>query len=107
GRLGARADARLAGITARTRVPAVAGGAIGFRRTRADARRWIAHARLVALVAGAADDQLATRADARLAGITARTRVPVVACGAIGFRRTGADARLLIALHRLRAMVPG
>src|SRR5262249_12014471 len=92
-RLAARRDAPLADIAARTRVPVVACSAIGFRRTGADTRRWIALSRLVALVAGAADDRLAARADARLAGIAARTRVPVVACSAIGFRRTGADTR--------------
>src|SRR5262249_7999594 len=92
-RLLARADARLADIAARTRVPVVACSAIGFRRTGADTRRWIAHSRLVALVAGAADDRLAARADARLAGIATRTRVPVVAGSAVALHRAGTCTR--------------
>src|SRR5262249_53307679 len=106
-RLAARADARLADIAARTRVPVVACSAIGFRRTGADTRRWIAHSRLVALVAGAADDRLAARADARLAGIVAPPRVPVVACSATGFRRTGALPRRRTTHSRVVALVAG
>src|SRR5262249_54827785 len=103
----AHADARLARIAARTGIPVVAGSAIGRRRTAADARRRIADSRLVTLVTGAAHDRLVARATARLAGIAARTRVPVVAGRAVRFRRTAADARRRIADARLVALVTG
>src|SRR5262249_51204316 len=103
----ARADARLAGITARTRVPVVARRAVGPHGAGACTRGRVADARLVALSTGAADDRVASGADAGLARVGLRARIAIVARGSVGLRRTGADARGGIADARIVTLIRG
>src|SRR2546425_854205 len=52
-------------------------------------------------------DRVVTRADARLARITTRAGIPVVAWGAVGLRGIGADTRRRVANPRLVALIGG
>src|SRR5439155_210801 len=82
-RVAARAGAVLAGVRLRAGVAVAAHGAVRLHRARADARRRVADPRLVALIAGRADDRRAGRAAAVLAGVGLRAGVPVVAAGGV------------------------
>src|SRR5437870_3009521 len=85
--------------------PADSDAAVGLGRIRAVPGCRVADVPRVALTRGVADDRVATQADARLARITSRAGVPVVAGRAVGLRGSGADAAGWIAPARLVALI--
>src|SRR5207245_9352467 len=91
-RVAARSHDRLAAVGLCAGVAVVAGAAVGLRRVRARPVRRGAGPRRVALIRGRADDRVAPRANAALAGVGLRAGVAVVAGGAVGLRRTQALA---------------
>src|SRR5262249_55955125 len=92
GRRPADAHARLTGVPLRAGVAVVAGAAVGLGRIRADPCRRVAGAGAMTLIAGGANDRVGPDAGARLAGVALRAGVGVVAGGAVGLGRIGADA---------------
>src|SRR5262249_27804743 len=71
-RIATRAHPGLATVGLRARIAVIARSAVGLRRIRARARRRIARARIVALVARRAGHGVASRADTRLADVRQR-----------------------------------
>src|SRR5206468_1283466 len=69
--------------------------------------RRITGAGVVALILGGADDGVAARAAAALAGVGLRAGVAVVAGGAVGLRRVRADAARRIAGAGVVALILG
>src|SRR5262249_5549595 len=106
-RIRPRADARLAGVTLRARVAVVAGRGVGLGRGRAGAGGGLAGARVVALIEGGADDLIRHRADARLAGVTLRARVAVVAGRGVGLVRVRAGAGGRLTGARVVTLIEG
>src|SRR5262249_59767387 len=84
------AGARLAAITLRARVPVVAAAAVGLGRVRARTGLRVAGTGAVALIGGRTLDGTAD-AGARLAAITLRAGVPVVAGAAVHLDRVRAE----------------
>src|SRR5207245_1791428 len=77
-RIGADADAGLAGVGLRAGAAVIAAAAVGPGGVAAGAGRGIADAGGVTLVGGHARDRIGAHADARLAGVGLRAGVAVV-----------------------------
>jgi hypothetical protein len=95
----------LAGVGLRTGVAVIADGAVRLRRIRADTRRLVADADIVALIGGGTDDRIAAGAGTSLAGVGTSAGVAVIADGAIGLRLVLAFARFMIANARFMALI--
>src|SRR4029077_2344409 len=106
-RVGAGADAGLAGVGVGAGVAVVTRGAVGLHRLGAHAGRGIAGARIVALVSGGADDGARAGAGPGLGGGGAGGGTAVVAQRAVRLRRPGAHAGRGIAGARIVALVSG
>src|SRR5205814_1670531 len=89
-RVTARTGAALARVGLRTRVAVITGGAVCLRRIRAGAARRVTCAGVVTLIGRAPDDRVTARTGAALARVGLRTRVPVIACGAVRLCRVRA-----------------
>src|SRR5205823_4954302 len=92
----ARAHAAPAGVGSRAGVVVVARAPVGLDRSRARAGGRVARPGVVTLVGHGADDEVAARAHAPLAGVGLRARVAVVAGAAVGLGgvRAGAGRRV-------------
>jgi hypothetical protein len=104
-RIAARAASCLTGIRLRAGIRIIARRTIGFVRVRANARRRIAYADIVALIQRDTRNRIATRASSRLAGIRLRARIRVIARRTIGFVRVRAHARGRIAYAHVVALI--
>src|SRR5206468_2248405 len=80
----AGANSPLTGVGLRARVPVIAGRAIRLSGVRAGPGGRVARPGVVTLVGHGADDEVAARARAPLAGVGLRARVAVVAGAAVG-----------------------
>src|SRR6185503_13733095 len=102
----AGARAALTGVGLRARIAVVAGRAVGLLRVGARARGDVADALGVALIRRRADHRIGSRAHARHTDVCLQAHVAlVVAAGAVGLERIGADAGRRIARADLVAVV--
>src|SRR5205823_1630281 len=97
----ARAHAVLAGVGLRAGVVVVARASVGLDRVRARAGGRVARPRVVTLVGHGADDEVAARAHAPLAGVGLRARVADVAGAAVGLGGVRARAGTRVARPRV------
>src|SRR5438876_731087 len=95
----------LAHVADGARVAVVAGRPVEHVRSRADARRRVARARVVTLVEGAAHDGRSRHAASREAHVAGRARVAVLARGAVGRQRRRAESRQRIARSGVVALI--
>src|SRR5207237_1144578 len=104
-RVRAGAHSRLTDVGLRACVPVVARGAIGPSGVRAGAGGRVARPGVVTLVRRGADDGVAARAHAPLAGVGLRARVVVVAGAAVGLGGVRARAGTRVARPRVVTLV--
>src|SRR5213078_316051 len=89
-RVTARTGAALARVGLCTRVAVITGGAVCLRRIRAGTVRRVTRARVMTLIGRGTDDWITARTGAALARVGLRTRVAVIACGAVRLCRVRA-----------------
>src|SRR5205823_5119277 len=104
-RVRAGANSPLTGVGLRARVPVIAGRAIRLSGVRAGPGGRVARPGVVTLVGHGADDEVAARAHAPLAGVGLRARVAVVAGAAVGLGGVRARAGTRVARPRVVTLV--
>src|SRR5207249_4478892 len=104
-RVRAGAHSPLTGVGLRARVPVIAGRAIRLSGVRAGPGGRVARPGVVTLVGHGADDEVAARAHAPLAGVGLRARVAVVAGAAVGLGGVRARAGTRVARPRVVTLV--
>src|SRR5207249_2828866 len=104
-RVRAGANSPLTGVGLRARVPVIAGRAIRLSGVRAGPGGRVARPGVVTLVGHGADDEVAARAHAPLAGVGPRAGVAVVAGAAVGLGGVRARAGRRVARPRVVTLV--